>query len=260
MNDYTIAILFSPLFVLVFWLIEVSIKREGENPKGHLLVFLVSSLFPMLAGAVFYMKHYDFFRVIYVPSVMFSLLQFPSFYLFIFRQTLEGKFISKMHLHYLVPVVAMCSAIVIHFVILDSKTVEEFISQTLVTGEFSKPQLQIAFVADRIYKNVFIVLALVYFILINVLIKKHRVKIESFFSYSQGIDFKWINVFNIVFILQLTGGVYYHSMGRDFFAEKPLHLLFPFAVSTVFYYVIGHFGFRQKKSTNQNLRKRRQFR
>ncbi len=249
MNFPTI-ILFLPLFVLAFWSVEVLLSVRKHGIKWHLLSFFVSSFIAMMAGVIFFKGHYFLFRVIYIPVVLFALLPFPTFYMYIYNQSRYKAFQKRMFLHYLIPFLAMCSAAIIHFFILNLKEKETFVSEALVSGICANSKIKIAYVADRIYKNIFIVSAFFYFVLVNLKVRKHRAKIDLYFSYTEGVDFRWIRLFNVAFLLQLCGSVFYHSFDREIFIDKPILLIVPYGLTSIFYYTIGHFGSKQKKIFN----------
>lgn len=243
----SLVILFAPMFVILFWGIELLIGSfKKETTKQNLAFFMLCGFFAIISGIAFFLKQYKFYTSTYVIVVFFALSQFPSFYTYIHSLTRNKPFSRKIYIHYLIPFIAFLVAIFIHWIWLSPEENYQFTSEYLTGKVVDNKKLHIAFIIDKIYKVTFITFGIVYYWLVNKRVKEHREKIDNYFSNTEKISLKWIYVFNVLFLLTLASGIFYHGINREFFINNPAFISIPFGIQTVFYWVIGHFGSKQK--------------
>lgn len=239
-------VLLTPLFISFFWGIELLMSSFNKYAiKRHLAFFMLCGFVSFVSGITFFAKNFVFYNAIYVPVVFFALSQFPSFYVYMYSLTSEKKLSFKIYIHYLYPFIAMLSAGFIHWLLMSSEESITFVSKYLTGTYIDNHKFKLAFIIDRIYKNTFIVFGVYYYIKVNIRVKQHRKKIKDYFSNTELVNLKWMNIFNVLFLLTLLSGIFFHSMNRDFFITHPTFLIFPFASLTLFFWVVGHFGSKQ---------------
>lgn len=247
MNFLEFSILLAPIYISFYWLLIlliVGIKQKDQNKK-YLSFFMLNVLVATLAGIAFFKQFYTFYSAIYIPTVFFALAQFPSLYIYFFVLTSEKYQKRQIVIHFLFPLIAMLSAIIIHIFILNWHQNIVLTSDYLAGHLPSQYEFKIAYYADRIYKDSFILFALLYTWLINKRVQKHRKKLDNYFSNTELLQLNWVKTFNILLFLTLIAGVSFHASDRSFFIENPLAVIIIYSVIAIFYGFIGYKGSKQ---------------
>ncbi len=241
-------IILTPLFVSFFWGIYFLISSFGKNSNSnrHLFFFMFSAFMAFMAGVTFFLKNYYFYQKIYVPVVFFALAQFPTLYIYIKSLTNYDNFSKKVYLHYLYPLLAMLLAIVIHCFWMTREENYIFVSKYLVGDIVDNSKLKLAFFIDKFYKISFIFLGILYYFKINIRVKQYRKIIDDYFSDLDVVNLHWIYIFNVLFLLTVFSGIFFHGLTRSFFVKNPVFLVFPNITLSAFLWVVGYFGSSQK--------------
>lgn len=250
MNAYLV-ILFAPMFVILFWGVELIVSSFKKEPiKQNLAFFMLCGLFAIVSGIAFFLKQYQFYTNTYVLVVFFALSQIPSFYIYVHSLTRNTPFSRRIYIHYFIPFVAFLIAVIVHWVWFSSEENYRFTSEYLTGDKVASGKMNVAFIIDRSYKFTFVAFGIIYYWLINKRVKEHREKIDNYFSNTETISLNWIHIFNVLFLLTLFSGIFFHGVKREFFLKNPALISIPYGFQTLFYWVIGHFGSKQKSIYN----------
>jgi len=176
----------------------------------------------------------------------------PAFYIYVQSLTNEKGSSSKAPLHFIIPGIAALTAVFIHFFWLSPK--EEYIFLTQADMEISEvsAKLQIAFIVDRISRNIVIVFILLYYWLTNKRVKEHREKIDNYFSNTDNVSLNWFKVFNSLFLPAFASVVIFHSLKLSKFDVNEQLLIPLYILPTIFLWIIGYFGSMQVSIYPQN--------
>ncbi|TDO05220.1 helix-turn-helix domain-containing protein [Sunxiuqinia elliptica] len=247
MLDQTTLVLLTPFFVTLFWILVISTSQyQKENKKLELLFFLTCGLVAFISAIAFFGRYYKLYQLIYVPVVFFAMSQFPAFYVYIKSLTSEQGWERKSLVHFIIPLLTTLAAAYIHCYLLSERENYEFVTK-VISGEVPETtHLKQAYLVDRISKNSFIILGLIYYWLTNRRVKKHRSKLDHYFSSTEGKRINWIRLYNISFFFTLFAGIFFHSLDRKVFIENQQLLALPFLPLTVFFWIIGFHGHKQE--------------
>jgi len=234
------------MFVILFWGIELLIDAfKKKKEKQNLTFFMLCGFFAIASGVAFFLQYFRLYNSIYIIVVFFALSQFPSFYIYIHSLTRDKPFSCKVYLHYLIPFLSFFTALIIHGFWFSHEENIRFVSEYLTGSPINEYKYKFAYVADRIYKDIFILMGLFYYWLINRRVKEHRSKISDYFSNTEEVNLNWIKVFNVLVLLALVSGIFFHAMKREFFVKNPYMIALPYGILSIFYFAVGHFGSRQ---------------
>ena len=199
-----------------------------------------------ISAIAFFGRYFKFYELIYIPVVFFAMSQFPAFYVYIKTITSEGGWNRRSLIHFILPGITAIVAGYIHYYLLTGEENSRFFSEIITGTPAITPKLKFAFYVDRLSKNSFIVLGIFYYWLTNRKVRSHRKHINDYFSTTAGVNIGWIRIYNITFFFTLAAGVLFHSMDRESFMDEDWLLAVVFAPLTIFFWVIGYYGNKQK--------------
>jgi AraC-like DNA-binding protein len=249
----TTLILLAPFFVSIFWLIALLLpaNRNAQNRKRLALTMLWCAIV-LLTGIALIGKYYTLHKTMHVPFYFSILSAFPSFYIYIHSLTDEKGFSTKSLLHYIFPAIVALVSAYIFFIWLTPEEAHDFISKVLVGIDVNNTKLRLALSADRFMNISSVVSAIVYYFYTNRRVRKHRKRIEEYFSNTDNLSLGWIKFFNGAFFISLASVVFMQSVGRELFITYEWALIFPLTSFLIFIWIIGYFGNIQTNIYPQN--------
>lgn len=249
MNSFQNIIFYTPMIVILFWgvTISVSISKEQNRFKLPFLYFLIDAFAAILVGSFFHTMNYDLYRMLYVPGAFFALAMFPLFHIFIISLTKEvGVQRSDYLRHLAFPICCMliAAAILLLWGDLDLRTrfIEDVLAHNIIEGSY----LHFIFWMDKVLRMLFIVVAIVYFILTERRIKMHKDAIINYFSNTEEVGVNWYKSFRVVFSLTLIAGLIYYSLDRAMTIENIYIPSISRMLLALFFWVIGFYVSKQK--------------
>lgn len=248
MDKFHSLAIISPFFVTLFWLITISISsyQKRNHFKIPLLLFLFDSLIGLLISSSFYDGSYNLFRRIYVPAVFFSLSMFPLFYLYIFSMTSERRLNSKDYFrHLLVPGINTLFALVFLYVFFNANERIVWVEEHLTRKIQAEGKFLAAFYMDKIFRMIFLALAIVYYILTEKRIRRHRKALNNYFSNIEGADIQWFTIYRIVFLFTLIAAFLYFTADRWVNLEYRFLPAASHFLLAIFFWVVGYYGQKQ---------------
>ena len=236
-----------PILVALFWFLKISLSIfKGDRRKMAISFFMLSVLFSIVPELMFYIGEYNFIKISYVITVFFVLSQFPAFYNYIVSLTSERSNSKKFYIkHWIFPVLGAYLAYYIQYKILNTAERTYFIEQVLTGIVVPSGKFELAFLADKAFKLMFIFSAFFYFHFINKRVNDHEEQILDYFSNTDEINFHWFKVFRVTFFFAFVSGIIYGIFDRSFHLHNPIVLIILLPCSTFFYWVVGFFGDKQ---------------
>ena len=240
-------ILLLPVVVAFIWFMIISFSAFKENRRKLALSFFMLSVgMSFFPGFLFFVGDYDLYEKLYVITVFFALSQFPAFYNYIVSLTSERSNSNLFYLkHWIIPISLTIVAIFVQYRLMTGQERLYFVDQVLtgevdITGKF-----KFAFIADKIFKAMFVISAFFYFHLINKRVNNHEEQILDYFSNTDRLSFKWFKIFKVTFFFAFISGVFFHSFDRSFHLQNTWLSMVAFSLLAIFYWVVGFFGNKQ---------------
>ena len=238
-------ILLTAFYSAFFWGVALLFSARSGNAKLKSAFFMLCGSVSFLSAVLFFGGNYNFYAAIYTPVVFFTIAQFPALYIYIFTLTEEKKTNPLIYLHYAIPLFVALMAFYFMNFQFDKNEARYFVSEIL-TGRERPGGIYIqVYQIEKITKLSFIVFGLIYYTIINLRVKKHRLDIQNYFSNIQDKTLGWIVLFNVFFFLTFIAGAYFHFHTRSSFIAKPDSLILPFTSLTFFYWIVGYSSFKQ---------------
>lgn len=240
-------ILLLPVAVALIWFVIISFSAFKDNRrKLALSFFMLSVAMSLLPGFLFFVGDYELYEKLYVFTVFFALSQFPAFYNYIVSLTSEKSNSIIFYLkHWILPLGLTSVAFFVKYNIMSGSERLYFVEHVL-TGEVDlSGKFELAFIADKTFKVMFVISAFYYFHLINKRINNHEEQILDYFSNTDELSFKWFKIFKATFFFAFISGVFFHSFDRSFHIQNLWMSLVAFSLLAVFYWVVGFFGNKQ---------------
>jgi AraC-like DNA-binding protein len=236
-----------PILVALFWFLKITLSVfRGDRRKMAISFFMLSILFSIVPELLFYLGEYDFIKVTYVLTIFFGLSQFPAFYNYIVSLTSEKSNSKFFYVkHWVFPIIATYFAYFIQYRVLNSAERTYYVEQVLTGIVEPSGKFQIAYLADKAFKLMFVFSGFFYFHLINKRVNDHEEQILDYFSNTDDINFNWFKIFRVTFFFAFISGIVYGLFDRSFHLHNPIVLIIVFTLSTIFYWVVGFFGNKQ---------------
>ncbi|MCK5137607.1 MAG: AraC family transcriptional regulator [Bacteroidales bacterium] len=243
--------LICPLVVTFTWSFPLIFSPASQDNSKHWLGFFLLNMFVFfLATSSFYFASYRVF-IFLDPFFMFSLLAiFPFLYFFIYSIINPESGCRYKHiLHSFPSLLFLAGATIVYALILDDETKYYYVNQYLMGEGELTPKISLIETINMLSKVVFIMQAIVYFILIRKMMVEYKEKISSYHSNLERLNIKWAKLFYLVYgtavcigIPALIGGHKTISQNGAFTAITMFSLAFVF-------YIIAWIGYIQQ--TNQ---------
>lgn len=249
MNSFQTIIFYAPLLVILFWglTISITISREQNRFKLPFLFFLIDAFAALLVGSFFHTSNYEFYRIFYIPGAFFALAMFPLFHLFIISLTKERGIRYKDYLRHLTfPALAMLVAAYILMIGGDIELRKSFVEDVLAHHVMEGRYLYFLFWMDKSLRMLFIIAAIIYFIMTERRIKMHKDAVVNYFSNTEEVGVNWYKHFRIVFSLTLLAGLIYYSLDRATTIENIYIPSFSRLLLAFFFWIIGYYVSKQK--------------
>ncbi len=229
-----IMILIGGLYALYLALFLVTKKKKSVPDYILAFLFIVGGITYIIVYIGF---EYDDREILYY-ILNIELLLAPLLYLYVRVSTeAENKFRKGLLVHFLPYVIT--GIYYIYFI-----NSIPGIGDRFFYSDVSMDDKPYHFVIISIIEYIYIPFYIIYAI---ILLRKHRANIEQSFSWSEGIDFNWLNVL-LIFILTGWGIIVFVDIfGSKSFAFQTAeqNLRHAFAISSILALFLGYFGFKQ---------------
>jgi len=238
-------ILFSPIFVTVFWSIAlIGNKKEQSPPRLFLSKFMI---FPLVC----FITHFLYFEQLPTIYIFFDFpyqyagsLILPVYYIYFRLLTVDEKFSFKAHARYLAIPFIIATIYCIAAILTPSNEYK-----TWLFDEYAFPEsqyIQFLTVMRDIQRIQFLLLVLVTLIANHLLIRKYSARAEQF--YSDINDGKYNNAKMLNYSILMIGVASFIAVaiGRRFLMPKEAVIYVVWSILTVMMYIIGYMGFNQK--------------
>ncbi len=248
-----IAIL-SPIFITLFWCLVLLFQSTNRHdPKFKLGVFMLFAFALYCSHAVFFNNQYhlySYFEALY----LFSMLSiYPLYYNYTI--SLASKSLtSKNKVDYFLPAVLFSLFALVITVLLSPEDRILYVKETLIEKNLKDLTFNsliglkgIAFFTSRI----FFLFQVAYFgVLVFRFTAKHNHQLEDYYSNTEGKTLSWVKIINVVILIAATASVIFALIGRSYFLQNEVSLLFPSFIFSAFFFFIGYNGSQQIQVIN----------
>lgn len=236
------------MYVTFFWAIILLIsKRENNQAKFFLGVFMFVAFLLYLSHAHFFKKiisTYHYFDSVYIFA---SLSVYPLYYWYIKLLSVETSY-RWYNLRMLIPAVffALISIIVYQFMSNEERL--RYVSELLLgkeTGKSNSILFNVQKISYIVSRFVFVIQVVYILIKGKILVNRYNNQIANFYSNLENRTILWVNIFLYSFVLTSVLSIVFNIIGRSFFIESPILLLFPSVIFSVLLFFIGLLGYMQ---------------
>ena len=237
-----------PMFVSLFWAMNLCLSKKQNITKKYLAFFLFVSTLNYFTHALFFNREYGLFA--FFDNIWFftSLGSYPLYYYYIRLLTKDEK-INLKYFWILAPAVVMSA---FSFTLYFSMSPQE--SDTYIRGimyhELSvegpyTTLLYLQKVKYVMFKVIFALQVALTFIYGRKLILEFNSKVTEFYSNTSGKNLSVVNQILSVFIFTSVISLFSSTLGKDFFIGQGWMLAIPSVTHSVFLFWIGYVGFYQ---------------
>ena len=237
-----------PFIIISFW--SVTLIFDAVQKKQHLkvplILFFIDSLLAVFESGIFYLQWMNLFRILYIPAVFCSLSMFPLFYMYICRLTGEKEVRTKSCLQHLIsPFLCTILAFVVFMGFMNTNERTIFFNHTIL-GENNFSGIQkFAFYFDDVLRKTFLITSIGYYLLTDKKIRKHKTRLQNYFSNSDEGEISWFPILRISFFLTLVSAFFYFSIQR--YSSLQLWVLpaISHVLLALFFWIAGYYGLQQ---------------
>lgn len=242
-------IVFTPVYVTVFWAIVFFTNRYSANKPRYMLgVF-------MAIAAVLYSSHAAFFlgfKELYLKTdslyLISSLSVYPLYYIYV-RLLTSDTTLKKQYLIHFIPAIILGIALLITEFMSTPEDDLAYFQSVLIHNKWPLPgasllvfTMSALFFASRV---IFGLQALVYLLLAYRLTKKYNHRIANFYSNLEGRELVWVKLLTMTFLITSMLSIVVNIMGRGRFLEHDWLLAFPSLIFSTMLFIIGLQGSKQ---------------
>lgn len=232
-----------PLIVLSFWIVTllVSLRDKKQRFKLPFVVFFIDALIAICIGQLIHNFHFELYVKLYSLGAWVALSMFPLFYIALVSLTKEQKMKTiEWSKHLIIPTLGMISSAIVLFGLNTVESSQTLVNKVLVLGEFDDCNSSFFYYFDKSLRGWFIISSILYFILSERQVKKHKQYIVHYFSNINSIELNWYIYFRIVFSLTLIAGILYYAIDRSTSVNTPIYSMLSWVLLSVFFWVIGY--------------------
>lgn len=243
-------LIFSPMFVSMFWAILLLLVPQKTNKAKHFLgLFMIGAFLVYLSHAIFFSKQielYLFFDPIYVFA---TLSVYPLFFWYIKLLTVNNKYELKMLWHFVIPFVFSISmAIVYRFMDNPTGYINHFLYHNYDAGlEYGKYWNLQHFIFGLSRMFLFLQVAWVLWRGLR-LIRNYESRLKEFYSNLEGRSVDWAKWIIVVFSITALMSSLLNVLGRSYFAVNSMFVFLPALIFSVLLFLIGYLGQLQSHS------------
>lgn len=148
----------------------------------------------------------------------------------------------------LIPAVffALISIIVYQFMSNEERL--QYVSELLLgkeTGKSNSILFNVQKISYIVSRFVFVIQVVYILIKGKILVNRYNNQIANFYSNLENRTILWVNIFLYSFVLTSVLSIVFNIIGRSFFIESPILLLFPSVIFSVLLFFIGLLGYMQ---------------
>ena len=237
----------APIFVSFQWALVLLLRGKAHNQARFWLGLFMLVAFSLYLGHAYYFMgwlnaslHYD---PVYTCS---SLMVFPMYYHYIRLLTVDAKWKQNYLLHYIPALVFGLAAYLLHRLYheADHSKLEEEMNGSIASMMEAHHPFLIFYLAKRLLYGLQVI---AYLYMGTRLIRNYHDRIRDFYSSMGERDIQWVSGLNFTLVFTAMISLIFNAIGRSYFAENPVMLLFPSALFSTLLFVIGYLGNAQSQ-------------
>jgi len=241
-------IIYTPMYVTFFWAVVLLIsKRENNRAKFFLGVFMFVTFLLYLSHAHFFKKAVSTFQFFDPLYVFTSLSVYPLYYWYIKLLSVETSY-RWYNLRLFIPAILFALTSIILYQLMSSEERLAYINELLLKRKIHSSDSTLISYQKSIYilsRFVFIFQVLYFLIKGQKLVKRYNRQIANFYSNLESRSILWVNFILYSMVITAILSIIFNILGRSFFMESSLLLLFPSFVFSVLLFFIGFLGYMQ---------------
>ena len=240
-------ILLNPIYVTIFWAIVLSFQgNKSYIPKVFLGRFMIVASLVYISHFFYFTKNsqlYFYFDSIYTLAY---LLVYPLYHIYIRLLTVDVELSFRKHFKFLVAPLLLFVLTLIGYIVMGRDEGMQYVNDVLFSN--NKPQgfQRIMYVIMVVGRVTFLLQTIIYLTISFILIRKNNLRLLDYYSNTEDRQLNWVQFFNICFALTSIFSAILAALGRNFFLESPMLLVFPSIVFSVMLFFVGLLGSKQK--------------
>ncbi len=237
-----------PMFVSLFGVLLLLVSAQKNLSKRFLTFFLVIVSVNYFAHAVYFSNEYKLFAFVDNIWIFTSLSVYPLYYYYIRLLTVDER-VNWRRIWIITPAVLMSVFSFILYFAMSPSDFEIFTQGMMYhVGGFSKPYpplVQLQELKFLLYKAVFLTQLLVYLYLDFRLVIQYNRRIKAFYSNLSNKELTRILWVLVALVFTSAISAVSNVVGKDFFIDKGLLLVFPSIAHSLFLAMIVYVGYYQ---------------
>lgn len=237
-------LLLNPVYVTLFWAIILNFASNKNNaPRNFLGKFMINALVIYLSHYIFYNSYIHIYMYIDPIYQLSSLLAFPLYTIYLKILTTDNRFIFRKHRKYLiVPII-----LILFYTTGLFCTPEEILKLWLFNRnlESDLPSIQYLNIISVLIKLTFIGQLIYLTLLSSSQIIKYRKLVQEIYSDETEGKRDNTKLMNTVMIVTGLSSIILAILGREFFKDINIAILFASIIFSTLLFVIGYLGYNQ---------------
>lgn len=241
----TIALL-SPVFVCgIFGLLFFNTRSSSNRPRAILKYLMFVGMIFSLTIMMNQTGRHVIYAYLSPLFYSFLLLLVPLFYFYVLSLTTEKVLIRDQWYHCLPSLIYLVIPAFLLF-LLDHESRLQYVGHLFNGDDSFKSLMKLLYFCYYSNKLVFAFQVLLYFIIINKLIRLNRQTINSLFSSNDKLKLEWLLLLNIAFIAGAFNGVIINLLPTQMVNHDEYSLPVSLILFSVFFFIMGLLGSRQQ--------------
>lgn len=240
--------LLASIYTTIFWVFTLLFSGlKNDRPKRYLLLLMIASMEVFIMTYFKYQKSYYWYSVFFPYHAIAVLSLFPGFYLYLLSIiSFREKFLKKHYIHFIPAIFFFILFFIIHKIWMTKEEEYTYISQYLFNEPIDEIKYHVAFWVYRICKILYLLSSIVYIFLMYKIYKKHKESVKDIFSGSESADLDWVKHISQLSILVFIFNIIIHIIKNKNLIEYNWLISISYLIFTLFYWLLGFNGFRQK--------------
>ncbi len=248
MDEIIYIILLTPVFISLFWIIQLSSGIEkGDWSKLYMSLFLLSHLLLYLGPLFFFRGHIHLWSRYYLIMFVCVYLQYPLLYTYLYYIANNKITASFLIRHFTAPLIILFILLAKYKFFLSPEAYDLLTKNLLHKSLHTVKELRWAYLIDMILRNGFLLQVGLYLLLINKKTNQVKNKILDNYSNTEGVQINWIRAFNVLVVFSVLWSILFNMKESAFLFDDNMKVLFPVLVLSCFLWYFGYMGNKQKR-------------
>lgn len=241
-------IIYTPMYVTLFWAIALFMSKRQSNEAKHFLgVFMFTAFLLYASHAIFFNRLFEIYLFVEPVYIAASLSVYPLYYWYIKLLTIETK-VRLSNLRSLLPALLLSLATSAVFLLMSGTERNLFIQKYLlhhgrIGGDPAIVKAQ--YVIYLLSRLAFAVQVIYFLVKGSRLVLRYNRRVANFYSNLESKTILWVNLLLFSFVVTSAMSIVFNVIGKAAFFERDLLLLIPSTIFSVLLFIIGLQGYMQ---------------